>query len=59
VAGEYRHTDQAVQRPDAGVQDQFQARKPPKTYRYDRKNQMKMSMAGTAWIVETRSLPRA
>ncbi|AIA54537.1 DNA methyltransferase [Acidithiobacillus caldus] len=35
VAGEYRHTDQAVQRPDAGVQDQFQARKPPKTYRYD------------------------
>ena len=35
VAGEYRHADQAVQRPDAGVQDQFQARKPPKTYRYD------------------------
>lgn len=35
LAGEYRHADQAVQRPDAGVQDQFQARKPPKTYRYD------------------------
>jgi len=35
VAGEYRHADQAVQRPEAGVQDQFQARKPPKTYRYD------------------------
>ena len=35
VAGEYRYPDQAVQRPDAGVQDQFQARKPPKTYRYD------------------------
>lgn len=35
VAGEYRHADQAVQRPDAGVQDQFQARKLPKTYRYD------------------------
>ena len=35
VTGEYRHADQAVQRPDAGVQDQFQARRPPKTYRYD------------------------
>lgn len=32
---QYRHTDQAVQRPDAGLQDQFQAKKPPKTYRYD------------------------
>lgn len=31
----YRHTQTAVQRPDAGVQDQFQARKLPKTYRYD------------------------
>ena len=31
----YRHTQPAVQRPDAGVQDQFQTRKPPKTYRYD------------------------
>lgn len=35
VAGEYRHADKAVQRPDAGVQDQFQAKRPPKTYRYD------------------------
>lgn len=33
--GQYTHGDQAVQRPDAGVQDQFTARKPPKTYRYD------------------------
>jgi adenine-specific DNA-methyltransferase len=33
--GQYTHADQAVQRPDAGVQDQFTARKPPKTYRYD------------------------
>ncbi|MBU6151149.1 MAG: site-specific DNA-methyltransferase, partial [Chloroflexi bacterium] len=32
---QYVHGDQAVQRPDAGVQDQFTARKPPKTYRYD------------------------
>ncbi|KQT10516.1 DNA methylase [Ramlibacter sp. Leaf400] len=32
---QYRHPDQVVQRPDAGLQDQFQARKPPKTYRYD------------------------
>lgn len=32
---QYRHQDEAVQRPDAGVQDQFQAKKPPKTYRYD------------------------
>ena len=32
---QYRHSNQAVQRPDAGVQDQFQAKKPPKTYRYD------------------------
>ncbi len=35
VAGEYRYPDQAVQRPDAGVQDQFQAKRPPRTYRYD------------------------
>jgi adenine-specific DNA-methyltransferase len=35
LAAEYRHLDQAVQRPDAGVQDQFQAKKPPKVYRYD------------------------
>jgi adenine-specific DNA-methyltransferase len=32
---QYRHNDEAVQRPDAGVQDQFQARKPARTYRYD------------------------
>ena len=32
---QYRHGEEAVQRPDAGVQDQFQAKKPPKTYRYD------------------------
>jgi adenine-specific DNA-methyltransferase len=35
VAAQYVHGDKAVQRPDAGVQDQFQARKPPRTYRYD------------------------
>lgn len=32
---QYRHSDEAIQRPDAGVQDQFQGRKPPRTYRYD------------------------
>lgn len=32
---QYRHATEAVQRPDAGVQDQFQAKKPPRTYRYD------------------------
>ncbi|WP_316170078.1 DNA methyltransferase [Bradyrhizobium sp. SZCCHNRI1058] len=35
LASEYRHSDRAVQRPDAGVQDQFQAKRPPKVYRYD------------------------
>ena len=35
TAAQYRHRDQAVQRPDAGVQDQFQAARAPKTYRYD------------------------
>lgn len=35
ITEQYRHLDQAVQRPDVGVQDQFQARKPPRTYRYD------------------------
>jgi adenine-specific DNA-methyltransferase len=35
LASEYRHSDLAVQRPDAGVQDQFQVRKPPKVYQYD------------------------
>jgi adenine-specific DNA-methyltransferase len=32
---QYRHKEEAVQRPDVGVQDQFQAKRPPKTYRYD------------------------
>jgi len=32
---QYEHGDRAIQRPDAGVQDQFQAKKPPRTYRYD------------------------
>ncbi len=35
VATEYRHADLAVRRPDAGVEDQFQAKKPPKVFRYD------------------------
>lgn len=35
TAEQYRHTDEAVQRPDAGVQDQFLLKKPPRTYRYD------------------------
>jgi adenine-specific DNA-methyltransferase len=35
LAAEYRHKDQAVQRPEAGVQDQFQTKKPPRVYRYD------------------------
>jgi adenine-specific DNA-methyltransferase len=34
-AAEYRHRDQALQRPEAGVQDQFQVKKPPRSYRYD------------------------
>lgn len=32
---DYQHAQQATQRPDVGVQDQFTAKKPPKTYRYD------------------------
>jgi adenine-specific DNA-methyltransferase len=35
VAESYLHLDEVVQRPAAGVQDQFLARKPPRTYRYD------------------------
>ena len=35
VTEQYHHPEQAVQRPDVGVQDQFQAKKPPRTYRYD------------------------
>ncbi|UNK48855.1 site-specific DNA-methyltransferase [Lysobacter sp. S4-A87] len=34
-ATDYLHKQEATQRPDVGVQDQFQARKPPKTYRFD------------------------
>ena len=32
---DYQHSQEATQRPDVGVQDQFTAKKPPKTYRYD------------------------
>lgn len=32
---DYQHAQLATQRPDVGVQDQFSARKPPKTYRFD------------------------
>jgi len=31
----YRHSQEARQRPDVGVQEQFSQRKPPRTYRYD------------------------
>lgn len=31
----YQHADEAIQRPDVGVEAQFSHRKPPKTYRYD------------------------
>src|SRR2546423_4423282 len=31
----YRHSQQAKQRPDVGVQQQFTLKKPPRTYRYD------------------------
>ena len=34
-AADYQHKQEATQRPDVGVQDQFQARKPPKTYLFD------------------------
>jgi adenine-specific DNA-methyltransferase len=34
-ADNYRHSQQARQRPDVGVQEQFTKRKPPKIYRYD------------------------
>lgn len=34
-SGAYAHTDEAVLRPDVGVEAQFSHRKPPKTYRYD------------------------
>lgn len=32
---DYQHAQQATQRPDVGVQDQFTTKKPPKAYRYD------------------------
>ena len=32
---DYQHSQDATQRPDVGVQDQFTTRKPPKSYRYD------------------------
>ncbi len=31
----YQHSQEATQRPDVGVQDQFTTKKPAKTYRYD------------------------
>ena len=31
----YQHQDDAVQRPDVGVQPEFKNRKQPKKYRYD------------------------
>ncbi|WP_220495113.1 hypothetical protein [Paracoccus sp. MC1854] len=34
-AAVYAHADEAVLRPDVGVEAQFSHRKPPKTYRYD------------------------
>lgn len=34
-SGTYSHQQQAVQRPDVGVQPEFEARKPPSQYRYD------------------------
>lgn len=32
---DYQHAQKATQRPDVGVQDQFNTKKPVKTYRYD------------------------
>jgi len=32
---DYQHSQEATQRPEVGVQDQFTTKKPPKTYRYD------------------------
>lgn len=34
-SGTYSHQQEAVQRPDVGVQPEFDAKKPPKSYRYD------------------------
>lgn len=35
AASAYKHTKEAVQRPDVGVEAQFSNKKSPKTYRYD------------------------
>ena len=34
-SGNYQHEQEAVQRPDVGVQPEFSEQKKPKTYRYD------------------------
>ena len=34
-ASVYKHGEEAVQRPDVGVEAQFSNKKAPKTYRYD------------------------
>lgn len=34
-ASAYKHVDEAIQRPDVGIEAQFARRKQPKTYRYD------------------------
>jgi adenine-specific DNA-methyltransferase len=34
-SGNYKHNQEAVQRPDAGIQPEFNGRKQPKSYRYD------------------------
>ncbi|MBK1630647.1 site-specific DNA-methyltransferase [Thiohalocapsa halophila] len=34
-SGSYSHDEQAVQRPEVGVQESFQDRRKPRTYRYD------------------------
>jgi len=34
-SGTYSHQQQAVQRPDVGVQPEFDARRPASKYRYD------------------------
>lgn len=34
-SGNYRHKHEAVQRPDAGIQPEFNKHKQPKSYRYD------------------------
>ncbi|MGZ8911006.1 MAG: site-specific DNA-methyltransferase [Methylococcaceae bacterium] len=34
-SGNYTHSQEAIQRPDVGIQPEFNGRKPPKNYRYD------------------------